>query len=199
LTAAVCDELEAAGCRTLVLVSTSEGLPLYEGLGFEPQTHYRILEASGLAGTTAGAGETAGWAVRAFEAGDLAAVAALDAAATGEDRAHALRRFATPASARVLARSDGSVAGFVVRAPWGGGATIAVSPADAMRILEARRVAAGPAGRVRVGIVEENEAGLARLEREGLHPVWSAPRLIRGDALDWRPDWIWGQFNHAMG
>ena len=25
------------------------------------------------------------------------------------------------------------------------------------------------------------------------------PRLVRGEPLDWRPDWIWGQLNHAMG
>ena len=200
LTEAVCDDLAAAGCRTLVLVSTSEGLPLYENLGFRIQTHYRILEAPGLAPVDGeGPVAAAGPVVRAFEPGDLGAMSALDAAATGEDRAHALRRFASPTSARVLARPDESVAGFVVRAPWGGGATIAADPDDAIRILEARRLAAGPGGRVRVGIVEENAAGLARLEREGLHPVWSAPRMVRGEPLEWRPDWIWGQFNHALG
>ena len=198
LTDAVCDALTGAGCRTLVLVSTDEGLPLYEALGFELQTHYRILEAPGLAGGT-DAANRAGTTVRAFEPPDLAAMAALDLAATGEDRAHALRRFATAASSKVLVRVDGSLGGFVVRAPWGGGATIAPDPDDALRILEARRIAAGPTGRVRVGVVEDNAAGLARLEREGLQPVWSAPRLVRGEPLEWRPDWIWGQFNHAMG
>lgn len=201
LTEAVCDALEVAGCRTLVLVSTSEGLPLYERLGFELQTHYRILEAPGLPpqAPIEGEREAGDRAVRPFEPADLDPMIALDHAATGEDRAEALRRFATAASSKVLAGTDGTVAGFVVRAPWGGGATIAAEPDDAMRILDARRLAAGPSGRVRVGIVEENGAGLARLEREGLHPVWSAPRLVRGEPLPWHPDWIWGQFNHAMG
>lgn len=199
LTATVCEELTDAGCRTLVLVSTSEGLPLYVSLGFELQTHYRILEAPGLGGGGASEPDLGHPRVRPFEPADLDAMTALDAIATGEDRAHALRRFATPASAKVLAGPDRSVAGFVVRAPWGGGATIAPNPDDAMRILEARRIAAGPTGRVRVGLLEENAAGLARLEREGLHPVWSAPRLLRGEPLTWRPDWIWGQLNHALG
>jgi len=200
LTEAVCDELAAAGCRTLILVSTTEGLPLYESLGFEPETHYRILEAAGRP-LSQSPPEAAGGGpvVRPFRPDDLAAMVALDRTATGEDRAHALRRFATPASSTVLERADGTIAGFVVRAPWGGGATIAPDPDDAVRILEARRIAAGPGGRVRVGLVDENIAGLARLEGEGLHPVWSAPRLVRGEPLEWRPDWIWGQFNHAMG
>ena len=199
LTEAVCEALDAAGCRILVLVSTDEGLPLYERLGFRLQTHYRILEAPGLPRRELSAAEAGGPRVRAFRAGDLEAMARLDQAATGEDRSHALRRFATPQSSKVLAMPDGTIAGFVVRAPWGGGATIAAAPDAAMRILDARRRAAGLAGRVRVGLLEENAAGLDLLERAGLHPVWSAPRLARGEPLEWRPDWIWGQFNHAMG
>jgi hypothetical protein len=94
---------------------------------------------------------------------------------------------------------DGEVRGSVIRAPWGGGATIAPDPADAMRILNARRQASGPSGRVRVGLLEDNATGLAHLEAAGLQPIWSAPRMIRGKPFDWRPEWIWGQFNHAMG
>ncbi|MBY0398115.1 MAG: GNAT family N-acetyltransferase, partial [Thermoleophilia bacterium] len=208
LTQAVIDGLEAAGCRTLILVATVQGLPLYERMGFELQTRYRILEAPGLdpgepaardpAADGHAAGEPAGDGVRPFRAADLDAILALDRVATGEDRGHAIRRFATPESTRVI-EVDGELGGFVVRAPWGGGATIAPDPAAAMRILQARRRAHGPGGRVRVGLVEENAAGLALLEAAGLVPIWSAPRLIRGETLAWRPNWIWGQFNHAIG
>jgi ribosomal protein S18 acetylase RimI-like enzyme len=194
LTQAVIDALEEAGCRTLVLVATDQGLPLYERMGFELQTRYRILEAPGLDPAVSAPDD----AVRPFDAGDLAAVLDLDRMATGEDRGHAIRRFASAVTARAL-DIDGSVDGFVIRAPWGGGATVAVTAAGALRILDARRRASGPGGRVRVGIVEENAAGLAALEAAGLVPIWSAPRLIRGEPLAWRPAWIWGQFNHAMG
>ena len=193
LTQAVIDGLEAAGCLTLLLVATEQGLPLYERMGFELQTRYRILEAPGL-----DADAPADPAVRPFSGGDLGAILDLDRAATGEDRGHAIRRFASGESTKVLAAA-GEVRGFVIRAPWGGGATVAPDPADAMRILTARRRASGPGGRVRVGLVEENAAGLAQLETAGLTPIWSAPRLLRGQPLTWYPDWIWGQFNHAMG
>lgn len=193
LTQTVIDDLERAGCRTLLLVATDEGRLLYERMGFELQTRYRILEAPGLA-----ADEPPDEAVRPFAPDDLDAILALDRAATGEDRGHAIRRFASPGETMVLS-VDGRVRGYVIRAPWGGGATVAPDPADAMRILRARRRAHGPGGRVRVGLVEENAAGLARLEAAGLTPIWSAPRLIRGEPLDWHPGWIWGQFNHAIG
>lgn len=193
LTRATIDEAEAAGCRTLVLVATEAGRPLYERLGFEVQTWYRILQIDGLDGLAADP------RIRPFRPGDLDAMAALDAAATGEDRAHLLRAFAAPDTTRVVDRADGSLGGFVVRAPWGGGATIAPRIEDAEAILHARRVASGSAGRVRVGLLAENEAGLGRLAAIGWTELWQAPRLVRGEPLVWDPTAIWGQFNHALG
>ena len=176
-----------------MLVATEAGRPLYERLGFEVQTWYRILQIDGLEGAAADP------RIRPFHAEDLNAMAALDAAATGEDRAHLLRSFAAPDTARVLDRGDGSLGGFVVRAPWGGGATIAPRIEDAEAILHARRVASGSAGRVRAGLLAENEVGLERLAALGWTESWQAPRLIRGEPLAWHPSAIWGQFNHAFG
>jgi hypothetical protein len=197
ITQAVIDGLEAAGCRTLVLVATRDGRRLYERMGFEVQTQYRILQAVGLPPAPDAPGD--GAAVRDFEAADLEAILGLDREGTGEDRGHAIRRFAAADSARVLPGHDGEVDGFVIRAPWGGGATVARSPDAALRIITARRRAAGPEGRVRVGLVDENAEGLARLAEVGLRLMWSAPRMIRGEPLAWRPETIFGQFNHAMG
>jgi hypothetical protein len=194
LTRVAVDAADAAGCRTLVLVATEAGRPMYERLGFEVQTWYRILETPGLA-----SGTTIDPRIRAFEPRDLEPMAALDRAATGEDRAHLLRAFASAASARVLDIGDGALGGYVVRAPWGGGATIAPRLEHAEAILHARRITPGPNGRVRAGLLSENEAGLDRLLTTGWTDSWRAPRLVRGDPLAWHPDAIWGQFNHALG
>ena len=193
LTQATIDAAEAAGCRTLVLVATDAGLPMYQRIGFEVQTEYRILEAPGLGGGVPDP------RIRAFRRDDLEAIAALDRAATGEDRSHLLRAFASPGTARCVIRADGAIGGFVIRAPWGGGATIAPDPADAATILRARRVAAGPEKRVRAGLLAENVEGMRMLLADGWTEAWEGPRLVRGEPLDWHPDAIWGQFNHAMG
>jgi ribosomal protein S18 acetylase RimI-like enzyme len=193
LTEATIDAAESAGCRTLVLVATDAGLPMYERIGFGTQTTYRILEAPGLGGAEPDP------RIRAFHADDLTAIAVLDARTTGEDRTHLLRAFAAPETARCVIRDDGTIGGFVIRAPWGGGATIAEDPVDAATILRARRVAAGPDKRVRAGLLADNEAGLELLSNDGWTEAWHAPRLIRGQPLQWHPDAIWGQFNHAMG
>jgi GNAT superfamily N-acetyltransferase len=193
ITQAIIDRLESAGCRSLVLVATTEGRRLYERMGFDLQSCYHVLQAIGLPPDDADDG------VRAFEADDLPAIERLDRAGTGEDRAHAIRRYAGPDTTRVATGDDGQVAGYVLRAPWGGGATIAESMDAALRILTARRRAAGVGGRVRLGLLDENTDGLARLMDVGLRLSWSAPRMLRGEPLVWRPGWIWGQFNHAMG
>ncbi|HEY6014605.1 MAG TPA: GNAT family N-acetyltransferase [Candidatus Limnocylindrales bacterium] len=196
LTIATMEAGEAAGCRAFVLVATTVGQPLYEGLGFEVQTWYRIKEARGLAPD---ARAHAAPLVRPFRPTDLPGMAELDLAATGEDRRHLLDAFAAPDTARCLERADGRLGGFVIRAPWGGGATIAPDPDDAMAILTARRLAAGPEKRVRAGLLADNEAGLERLAADGWVDVWQAPRMIRGSMPDWNPGAIWGQFDHAIG
>lgn len=193
------DAAEDAGCRTLVLVATSSGRPLYERLGFEVQTWYRTMERPGVAPApdTAGAAGAAG--VRDFADGDLDAMLALDTAATGEDRRHAIEAFAAPGSTRVATGPGGAVTGFVIRAPWGGGATIAPALPDALAILDARLAAAGPGRTVRCGILIDNESGAETLEATDWTEAWRAPRLVRGEPLDWDPSAIWGQFNHALG
>ena len=105
---------------------------------------------------------------------------ALDGAATGEDRAHLLRAFATPDTARVLDHADGSLGGFVVRAPWGGGATIAPGsrgrggdpPRPARRAGPGQAGPGRPAGRERGG---SRAPPGDRLDRG-----WRAPRLDPG-------------------
>jgi predicted N-acetyltransferase YhbS len=193
LTQAAIEAGEEAGGRTLLLVATEAGRPLYEGLGFEVQTWYRMLEAPGLGG------EPADLRVRPFEPADLPAMARLDQAATGEDREHLHRALATSATARVLEHVDGALGGFVVRAPWGGGATIAPDLTDAEVLLHARRAAVPPDRLVRAGLLAENEAGLEQLLSSGWVEGWSAPRLIRGEPLTWQPEAIWGQYNLALG
>jgi GNAT superfamily N-acetyltransferase len=195
LTEAVADAATSAGARTLVLTATQHGRRLYEGIGFEVQTWYRTFEAPGLAG---GDGTTTD-GIRPFRAADLDAMLALDRVATGEDRSRVITALAGPDGTRVLADGEGRIGGFVARAPWGGGATVAPRLDDALAILRARRFASVPERRVRCGILLENERGADALEREGWTEAWRAPRLIRGAPMDWHPEHLWGQFNHALG
>jgi ribosomal protein S18 acetylase RimI-like enzyme len=200
LTEAPIEAAEAAGCRTLVLVATDRGRPLYERLGFVVSAWYRTMEAPGLRATSPAAGEgDPARRLRPYRPSDLELMAAIDAAATGEDRRHLLEAFASPESSRVVVGPDDVARGFVVRATWGGGATIADDPDDAMALLDARRRATTTDRRVRAGVLDLNVDGIARLEAAGWSEAWRAPRLSRGEPLAWHPTAIWGQFNHAVG
>jgi GNAT superfamily N-acetyltransferase len=193
LTRTTIETAEAAGGRTLVLVATEVGRPIYESFGFEIQTWYRILEAPGLPDAPPDP------RIRPYRPADLPAMARLSTEATGEDRQHLLAAFASPESAVCLDRVDGTLGGFVVRAPWGGASTIAPRVDEAEAILNARRIGRRPDQPVRAGLLSENEAGLQRLLSTGWTESWGAPRLIRGDPLRWQPEAIWGQFNFGLG
>ena len=191
----VIDALEAAGCRTLVLVATDLGRPVYEKLGFEVQTGYHVFEHErrrGRAPVDAG--------VRSFTAADVGDAVALDRSATGEDRAELLAAVVgVPGGLALRDSADGRLRGFVLRAPWGGGATIAPDPSDALRLLDRRRHRDGTSDRVRAGVLSENAHGRELLETAGWHPTHVATRMIRGAALTWQPTAIWGQFGFATG
>jgi len=193
LTRAVVEDLEASGCRTLLLIATDRGRPLYERRGFTVQTEHRRLPAPG----AADAGPDA--RVRPFSHEMLPAILTLDREANGEDRSLVLRALATPEAAVVAVGSSGSPSGFLIRGPWGGAGLVAPDQDDAVRLLEWRRRRAGPYGRVATGLPGLNAAGCDRLLAEGWTEEPGATQMIRGEPLESRPDSVWGQLNGALG
>jgi GNAT superfamily N-acetyltransferase len=192
LSAAVIDELERQGCTTQVLIATDEGRPIYERLGFRLQTRY-VLQQS-----PEGPPSSADGIVRPYGPDDFDAIARLDRAATGEDRSAILRSLADPATGLVAVRDDRSIGGFVMRAPWGGRALIAAEPDLALALLDDRR-RTSPDHRITIAVLEANMDGRARLAEAGWSERPGGPRLLRGEPLIWRPDWIYGQFTGALG
>jgi predicted N-acetyltransferase YhbS len=192
LSEAVVDELERRGCATQLLIATDEGRPIYERLGFAVQARY-VRETA-----PAGPASADDGLVRAYTEDDFDAIAALDRTATGEDRSAILRALAEPSTSRVTAGDDGAVGGFIVRAPWGGRALVASDPEHAIALLDWRRQGGGDR-QIVIGVLEANAAGRARLADAGWTEAPGGPRMIRGAAIDWRPDWIYGQFNGALG
>jgi GNAT superfamily N-acetyltransferase len=192
LSVAVLDELERRGCTTQLLIATDEGRPIYERLGFTLQTRYvRAVAPEGPPPNVDGR-------VRALEAGDTDAIVALDREATGEDRSAILRSFADPLTGRVVERDNGSLAGFTVRSPWGGRAMIATDPDAGVALLDWRRATTADR-QIAIGVLKDNRAGRARLAADGWTEHVGGPRFIRGEPIDWRPDWIYGQFGGALG
>jgi len=124
--------LAEAGPRDCRLVATTEGLPLYEKLGFVEVG--RILQHGGPAAPVAAPAD-----VEAATADDLRAIVALDREATGMDRAAMFAEIAAVGTFAVL-RDGGRVTGFSVIRPFGRGEVI--GPVVAATRAEAERLVA---------------------------------------------------------
>lgn len=204
LTVAICDGLEAAGCRTLILVATDAGRRIYERLGFTTVDTYVALEAPPAGGGMSRLGPpgpptTSLHEPVAFTSADLDGAAGLDRWATGEDRRPLLERAAMVPGGLVLRGPAGRTDGFVLRSSFRGAATIAAGADEAVALLEARRRAARPDRPLRTGLLASNRAGIERLADAGWTERYRVPRMERGEPLTVRPEAIWGQFSFALG
>jgi GNAT superfamily N-acetyltransferase len=208
LTQAVIDELERAGCASLVLLASPSGRPVYERLGFKADLEYRLIAAPGLgekpgADAEAAAAEPTGQPsrprLRPFAPDDLPAILAIDAGATGEDRAHLLEASADPATGVVALGPDSRVVGFELRTPWGTHPIVAIELVDGVRLLQNRRIRKAAGAEARTALPETNRAGLTALENLGWRHERELVRMVRGAPIRWQPTAIWGQFNFAIG
>jgi GNAT superfamily N-acetyltransferase len=210
LTQAVIDELERAGCVSLVLLASPFGRPIYERLGFAAELEYRLMAAPGLgedspaeaeAEAVGGgpSGQPSEPRLRAFAPADLPAIIAIDAAATGEDRAHLLEASADPATSIVAPGPDDRVVGFELRTPWGTHPIVAPELVDGVRLLQNRRARKAAGAEARTALPETNRAGLTVLENLGWRHERELVRMARGAPIRWQPSAIWGQFNFAIG
>ncbi len=196
LTVAACDILEGAGCRSLVLVATDLGRPLYERLGFQERSRYHMHPGEPLEAAPV---PPPGAAVRQVSAGDLDAIAALDRQATGEDRRPLIEAHAGGGWLLEDGGPAPSLRGFLLPTHRGNAALIAASPEDAVFLTDLHRHLSPEDGRAWAGLLSENEAGRRLLAGRGRTEWRSFPRMVRGPEPRWEPGMIWGQFNHAMG
>jgi len=192
----LCGRLDAAGCTTLSLEATEEGRPMYERMGFRFVTVYHQLQADHLPDPPAA---PAGATVRRLEPADLPAVFELDRLATAEDRSVPLAVLAQMEPGGWVLEREGAVRGFVFPAERAYGPIVAPRFEDGLFLLDLHRHVVPAGDHVRAGVPHENSAGWRELMTRGWVETWQAPRYLLGPDVPWRPDWIWGQLNSAMG
>ena len=123
-------------------------------------------------------------------------MAALDRAATGEDR----RRLLTalwPAGG-LVATADGRPLGFHLPSPWRpGGATVAADPGAGLALLDA--VGAAPGDEVAISVPTANSAAVDALETAGFSEVYRTIRMYRGPHVPWHPAALFSAHNLFWG
>ncbi|MGD0017776.1 MAG: GNAT family N-acetyltransferase [Candidatus Limnocylindrales bacterium] len=194
MTEAACALIDAAGCRTQVLIASKYGKPLYDKMGFRVEEHYQILEAPPLAAPPV---PPPGRILRPMSPEDLDRVCALDCRATGEDRSCLVGSIA--GSGWVLESAD-ELRGFLVSIHPDSGALVAIDIGAAVCLLDQLRYrAGGRAETVRAAVPHGHEAGWRGLELLGWNPTFRTPRMLRGPAVDWDPTLIWSVLSFAFG
>jgi GNAT superfamily N-acetyltransferase len=194
MTEAACERLSAAGCRTLALIASDLGRPIYEKLGFRIDAWYEVWEAGPVYRPPEA---PTGTVLRRMSPADLDRVVLLDRRATGEDRRGLLGAL-SDRGWLLEPHGDGELLGFLIQMAPDSGALIAPDPGDAGSLLALLRSLSGglPA---RAAIVGSNRAGVGTLERAGFSPRFQTPRMLLGPSIDWNPDLIWGLLGFAFG
>jgi GNAT superfamily N-acetyltransferase len=190
LTGAIVELLEGRGVATVLLHATALGRPVYERLGFVPETAYLTLT-----GPTRPPSPPAR-PVRAGRQADLDAVLALDRAATGEDR----RRLLTALwpGGGLVAADDGPVLGYHLASPWRpGGAVVAADPGAGLALLDAVRAA--PGDQVGISVPAANLRAVRSLEAAGFAERSRTVRMHRGPRVPWDPAALFGAHNLFWG
>lgn len=150
------EAMDLAGDRPLRLVATTDGLPLYEKLGFRETG--TVLQYQGEASPMSVVAEEDD---APANADDRAAIAALDRQAFGADRTLLLQRFAEIGSFTLL-RRNGAPAGFAALRDFGRGQVIGpvVAPdADGAKALIGPIIAANPGKFLRVDTTADTGLG----------------------------------------
>jgi GNAT superfamily N-acetyltransferase len=201
ITEEVCRRLEGAGCRTLALIASDLGRPIYTAMGFRIDAWYQIWEADTTAEEPRPPEATR---LRPMTPGDVDRVGELDRRATGEDRRALLRELTE--NAWLLEDGDGcEVLGYLAQVHPENGTIVAPDPADAAFLLNLlRKRAHGRGSLARAALVrppdgETDPRARRMLAEAGWRPAFETPRMLRGPSIDWDPTLIWGVLSFAFG
>jgi GNAT superfamily N-acetyltransferase len=206
ITEEVCRRLEAGGCRTLALIASNLGQPVYAQMSFRIDAWYQIWEAPTVKGRAAHGAEPEapqGKRLRSMTADDVDRVGALDWRATGEDRRGLLASLT--GKSWLLEDRDGKLLGFLARQRADGGTIVAADPDDAALLLGLlRKLAHGHSPVARAALVRPPNGEVSPVAREllanhGWAPAFETPRMLRGDPHDWNPSLIWGILGFSFG
>lgn len=178
--------LEDAGPRTLGLIATEAGIRLYEQTGFVRTGEIQQWQGTVTAPATADpSAAPSGCTLRPMRSGDLPAVIALDARATGTPRGPLLEAIWQMSGLGWVAERDGRPVGVAFARRAGHGHTVGplLAPDQGTAAALAARALRELSGIVRFDIPGDATTLAAELARHGLRCVDRVTQMRRGAAL----------------
>ena len=181
LTEQVMKTLEEKGCRTQLLIATKMGEKLYEKLGFKTSCVYDFYEPKKLANGFESN------EIRKLRKEDYDQILEIDRKVSGEERKCMLKMY--DIYGKVYEDPDAKkIRGYFF--PILGEGMIIASDDEAglelLRFKHSRRFS-------KTTIPETNKTAAEFLEKNGFKKVLSAPRMVFGKEVDWKPESVYSR------
>ena len=184
ITKALIDLCRKNSCRTLLLIATALGEPVYKKFGFEVETKYLFFD-HGVSPTLETSPE-----IFAFQKRHEGALFELDRVVSGEDRKKLLREHLNNTLVFV---ENNLLKGFYMPT-LGDGLIIAESPAAGLALMKLRTASTD-----KFCIPMQNENALNFLNQHGFTEYRQASRMILGEKVKWDGSKIYSRIGGNLG
>ncbi len=184
ITSALMDDLlKKRSVRSIHLVATPMGEPLYQQLGFRRLSEYVFLKGGNTIGDL-------GISLETYHSGYREAGLAIDRDTTSEDRRELLEPHWQHAR---FTKNGGEITGFYMPG-LGEGFIVATTPEAGLALLRRKHTSGAP------GVIpEENRHAIACLEANGFAEYRRGVRMAYGQPISWHPERIYGRIGGNLG
>jgi GNAT superfamily N-acetyltransferase len=178
--------LQEKGCKSIYLIATDLGAPLYEKIGFEAITEYIFFKDISISFSP---GNSSGNII-AYNTRHKNALLQLDYLATGENRAEHLEEHLKQT---VLYEKNGIMQGYYIPT-FGEGTIIAATEEAGMTLVshKLRKIN-------HIAFPINNTSCLQFFKRQGLNETRRAKRMKLGIQKEWKPQYIYSRTGGNLG
>jgi GNAT superfamily N-acetyltransferase len=185
ITQALIDSLKNTPCKTIMLIATPMGEPLYEKLGFKTDSRYAFYHDG-----EKSSGKEISPNVIPFRPEYTDRILAMDREAYGENRGVRIVEYLPEAKLYVEGQS---LKGFYLPG-WGEGPIIAKNSEAGNALLYVKHITA-----TRTVFPEQNQSAADYLDSRGYTMYRKAARMRIGEKIDWKPELIYSRVAGAIG
>ncbi len=172
------------GCKTASLIATSMGKPVYEKLGFQVEDYYHLFSGSKMNSNHV--------SPQIQDLKNAKDILELDQYISGEDRFNMLQSNAK--NGKIFVNKEGEIEGYYL--PNFGEGLLGARTFQAAKALYSMRLAKEE---IRIGVPEENEAGIQFLNEAGMKFKDRIVRMYLGNRLDRQPSMLYSRAGGYIG
>jgi len=171
--------LRSGGARTIHLIATDMGFPLYKKMGFQTITEYLFFRG------TYKVDKHQHDNIRPYHKKDLTRIIKIDQSVSGENRMKMLEKF----SSNILVfKKNNNITGYFYQ-DFGEGMIIALNQESGIELLKLKL----QSGKIKTVVPAENDLCVEFLEEIGFEHYTTSRRMILGKDFDWKPECIYSR------